>query len=148
MNKEKKARTYTSETLERVLAKTTAKEQRRTNEKMLLAAKIADAIESKGWSRAEFAEYLGKHPSEISKWLSGTHNFTIDTILDIQEKLDIRIIDLEDPSSRVNVYRAKVSVLASIPNSWSVFNHEYGQLLVGKMTDFKLPSNPKQKAYA
>jgi transcriptional regulator with XRE-family HTH domain len=54
---------------------------------MLLAARIDDARKAKGWSQHEFAEQMGKNPSEISKWLSGTHNFTSDTLWDIEEKL-------------------------------------------------------------
>ena len=55
MNKEKGARTYTSKTIERVLSKVSPKEQRRTEQRMLLAAKIADAIDAKGWSLNKFA---------------------------------------------------------------------------------------------
>ena len=31
-------------------------------------------------SKLEFARKLGKRPSEITKWLSGQHNFTLRTI--------------------------------------------------------------------
>lgn len=34
-------------------------------------------------------------PSLVSKWLSGTHNFTIDTLTDIQRVLGIRLLDVE-----------------------------------------------------
>ncbi len=45
---------------------------------------ISDRINSlmtkRGLSKLEFAKALGKRPSEITKWLSGQHNFTIRTI--------------------------------------------------------------------
>lgn len=35
---------------------------------------------------------LGKKESEISKWMRGTHNFTIETILSIERVLDTHIL--------------------------------------------------------
>ena len=34
----------------------------------------------KGLSKAEFARSIGKRPCEITKWLSGQHNFTLSTL--------------------------------------------------------------------
>lgn len=31
-------------------------------------------------SKRQFAEALGKRPNEITRWLSGEHNFTISTL--------------------------------------------------------------------
>jgi hypothetical protein len=42
---------------------------------MLLAAQIEDAMLAKGIGKKQFADILGKKPSVITKWLSGTHNF-------------------------------------------------------------------------
>lgn len=45
---------------------------------------ISDRINSlmteRGLTKLEFAKALGKRPSEVTKWLSGQHNFTIRTI--------------------------------------------------------------------
>ncbi|MBO5853902.1 MAG: helix-turn-helix transcriptional regulator, partial [Bacteroidales bacterium] len=30
--------------------------------------------------KKEFAEAIGKRPSEVTKWLSGQHNFTLRTL--------------------------------------------------------------------
>jgi transcriptional regulator with XRE-family HTH domain len=60
---------------------------------MILATKIANAINAKGLKKSEFAEILGKQPSEISKWLSGTHNFNIETLMDIELVLSIQLLD-------------------------------------------------------
>lgn len=65
----------------------------KTAMRMRLAIKIADAIAQSGLTQKEFAERLNKKPSEISKWLSGTHNFTIDTLYDISRELGITLID-------------------------------------------------------
>lgn len=45
---------------------------------------ISDRIDAlmheKGLTKKQFADTLGRRPSEITKWLSGQHNFTISTL--------------------------------------------------------------------
>ena len=45
-----------------------------------LSNRINDLMTERGLSKLEFANALGKRPSEVTKWLSGQHNFTIRTI--------------------------------------------------------------------
>lgn len=45
-----------------------------------IADKIDALIKEKGLSKKEFADAIGKRPSEVTKWLSGQHNFTIRTL--------------------------------------------------------------------
>lgn len=147
MNKEKGARAYTSKTIEKVLSQVSPKEQRRTEQRMLLAAKIADAVEAKGWARKDFAEQLDKHPSEITKWLSGTHNFTSETLFDIQEKLGIKLIELESTVSKGPAYVFNITVAAPSPFP-AAFLSEYKHLHVSKTTIINSESKTKEKAYA
>ena len=37
-------------------------------------------MQEKGLNKKQFAEALGKRPNEITRWLSGEHNFTISTL--------------------------------------------------------------------
>ncbi len=37
-------------------------------------------MREKGLSKKQLAEAIGKRPSEITRWLSGEHNFTISTL--------------------------------------------------------------------
>ena len=37
-------------------------------------------MKEKGLSKKQLADALGKRPSEITRWLSGEHNFTISTL--------------------------------------------------------------------
>lgn len=37
-------------------------------------------MESKGLTKKQLADSLGKRPNEITRWLSGEHNFTLSTI--------------------------------------------------------------------
>ncbi len=78
--------------------------------KMQLAARIADLIVEKGWSKSEFAAKVGKQPSEISKWLSGTHNFTIDTLCEIAVTMDIEVAELlSEHKTQITIYKQTVS---------------------------------------
>lgn len=49
-----------------------------------LSFEIADRIDllmrQRGLTKKQFADALGRRPSEITKWLSGQHNFTIATL--------------------------------------------------------------------
>lgn len=74
------------------------KESNRTRTNMLLAYKIIGAIKNKGWNKSKFAEEMKKKPSVVTRWLSGTHNFTSDTLCDIGFVLGINLFDLENES--------------------------------------------------
>lgn len=45
-----------------------------------ISDRISQLMNKHGLTKLEFARALGKRPSEITKWLSGQHNFTIRTI--------------------------------------------------------------------
>lgn len=45
-----------------------------------ISNRIYDLMTKRGLSKVEFAQALGKRPSEVTKWLSGQHNFTLRTI--------------------------------------------------------------------
>jgi ribosome-binding protein aMBF1 (putative translation factor) len=78
--------------LDNLLAEITPEEQARTDRKMRITSIIADAITAKGMAKKQFAQKVGRKPSEITKWLSGTHNFTLDTLTDIEQVLNIKLI--------------------------------------------------------
>ena len=65
---------------------------RRTRDRMLLACRITDTLRKKRITQKRFAQMLGKRESEVSEWLSGNRNFTIDTLSDISDCLGITLI--------------------------------------------------------
>ena len=73
--------------LGRIIANMDEKSLARTRNKMMVAARIADALRAKGITQKQMAAQMGKTESEISEWLSGDRNFTIDTLTDIEEFL-------------------------------------------------------------
>jgi ribosome-binding protein aMBF1 (putative translation factor) len=54
---------------------------------------IKEGMELKGLNRRQFAAFMGKMPNDITRWLSGYHNFTLTTLLEIEEKLGIRLLN-------------------------------------------------------
>lgn len=62
--------------------------------------RICDILEAKGWKQKDLAGRMGKTEAEISRWMRGTHNFTLDTIAAIQTALGERIIDVASSDSR------------------------------------------------
>ncbi len=45
-----------------------------------ISDRIYDLMQERGLSKKQFADALGKRPCEVTKWLSGQHNFTISTL--------------------------------------------------------------------
>ena len=45
-----------------------------------ISDRIYELMNERGLSKKQFADALGRRPSEITKWLSGQHNFTIATL--------------------------------------------------------------------
>lgn len=83
-----------SPAIAQLMSEITPQEKRQTRTKMGLAARISDLIRTQSMSKSEFAEKMSKNPSEISKWLSGTHNFTIDTLVEIATALNVEVGEL------------------------------------------------------
>jgi transcriptional regulator with XRE-family HTH domain len=70
------------------IAKRTPSRTRRMVSKMLdVADRIQAVLEQKGMSQKDLAVAMHKSESEISKWLSGTHNLELKTIVRIEEAL-------------------------------------------------------------
>lgn len=56
--------------------------------------RIHEVLQTKGMKQKDLAQKLGKSEAEISKWMRGTHNFTIDTLTSIEIALDAPIIEV------------------------------------------------------
>jgi transcriptional regulator with XRE-family HTH domain len=57
-----------------------------------IALSIINALKKANISKTEFAKKVGKDTSVVSKWLNGQHNFTIKTIVDIENALNQKIV--------------------------------------------------------
>lgn len=45
-----------------------------------ISNRLAALMQERGLNKKQLAEALGKRPNEITRWLSGGHNFTISTL--------------------------------------------------------------------
>ena len=57
-----------------------------------IANRVFDLMNEKGIKQRDLAKLLGKTETEVSRWLSGTHNLTIATIAKMAVVLDDDII--------------------------------------------------------
>jgi transcriptional regulator with XRE-family HTH domain len=89
-----KAEKHTSKIMQGLLEESSPVEMQQTRTKMRIAAKIDDSLQGRGWTRSKLARELGKSRSEITKWLSGTHNFTVDTLAEVCHVFEIDMASL------------------------------------------------------
>lgn len=55
---------------------------------------INHILSEKGWSKSDLANKLEKSPSEITKWLSGEHNFTLRSLAKLEAELGEKLIQI------------------------------------------------------
>ena len=95
-----KARKHSSSLIKELKNKITPTMKESINRRMSLAARIDDVLQLRGLTNQEFAFMMGKKPSEISRWLSGTHNFTTETLWEIERVLNIQLL-VSSPSKTI-----------------------------------------------
>ena len=61
-----------------------------------IANRIYRILEEKGLSQKDFARMMGKTETEVSRWLSGTHNLTLATLCKISTALEADVIKVTD----------------------------------------------------
>lgn len=59
-----------------------------------IADKIDMILREKNISQKQLAKKMGKTEAEISRWLGGTHNFTLRTIAKISDALGVRLLTI------------------------------------------------------
>lgn len=80
-----------------IMSSITPMEQHVTDVKMQVAKRIAEALRLKGVKKSELAKALGnKRPSEVTRWLSGTQNLTLETLAQIEYYLGISLFNLNE----------------------------------------------------
>ena len=59
-----------------------------------IAERISEVLKAKNLTQKDFANRLHKRESEISKWMTGRHNFTMQTIAKIEVALGCKLINI------------------------------------------------------
>jgi transcriptional regulator with XRE-family HTH domain len=85
-----------SSTLDQFLSLGNEAERARTQNRMMMAAKIYEAMKKKGIGKKKLSEMMGVSPSVVTRWLSGANNFRIDTLTDIERVLGVDLLGLGD----------------------------------------------------
>ena len=62
--------------------------------------RIHEILVRKGLKQKDLANMLGKSEAVISKWMRGTHNFTIATLLNIENALGEPILKVYAPTEQ------------------------------------------------
>ena len=61
-----------------------------------IANRIYEILEARGMSQKDLAKKLGKTETEVSRWLSGTHNLTLATLCKISAALEADVVKVAD----------------------------------------------------
>ena len=77
-------------------AKVSPEVRRSVTLSFLIVDRIHAILEERGPKQKDLANMLGKKESEISKWMRGTHNFTIETISSIENVLGYQILQVAE----------------------------------------------------
>lgn len=76
-----------------------------------LSARIQFLLDSNSMDQKDLAKALGKNESEISKWLSGSHNFTFKTVAKIEDVLNAKLLQVVSNDEIQNIQKVEVLVL-------------------------------------
>lgn len=69
--------------------------ERLVKRNLAISNKVRTILEERNLSDGDFAKMLNKTASEISKWLSGTHNLTQKSIIKMELALGVQLIYVE-----------------------------------------------------
>jgi len=58
----------------------------------LIAFEILERLDELGWKQVQLAKKMGVSPQQVSKWVKGTENFTIETLVTLSEVLGVELI--------------------------------------------------------
>ena len=123
--------------LAELLANIDEKELARTRKRMMLAAKIGEAMKRRGLNQTQFARMMGKSRTVISEWLSGDRNFTSDTLTDIEEALGIQLLN----TSVMTV------VQSGTASSYNITSHKNTHSVVKSQVSWSLNIGTEQSDY-
>lgn len=92
-----------------------------------ISAQIFRYMKELNINQRQLAEKLGKKESEISKWLNGNHNFTIETIAKIEDVFNknilmVPIFAYEDMNLE---FKPIVHNIIDVSSSWFISNDKY-----------------------
>ena len=74
--------------------------QKQVDLQVMIANRVYDLMEEKGWTQRDLARHMGKTGQEVSRWLCGTHNLTMATIAKLAIALGDDLIVTTKPKKK------------------------------------------------
>ena len=108
-----------------ILSEASPLKRMQNKNRVALACRIDDLIKEKGYNNTQFANKLNKQPSVITKWLSGTHNFTMETLDEIAYFLGVETGYLIQPQMQQVIYKKTVEIVVPIVMGDHNFKNNY-----------------------
>ena len=99
---------YINPLFKEMVDKIPADSRRESELSYAIARRINEIMLRKGWSQADLSKAVGRPPAVVSRWMSGTQNFTLRTIALLEIALGERILSVNHyykPSSVVDGYQ-------------------------------------------
>lgn len=117
MKNQNKPRKITLSIVDELLNETTELEKVQLSDRLDLAIRIEKLIKDQGFkTHKQFADHIHRSVSEVSRWLSGYHNITQNTLSEIAHGLDLRLCDLFNTEVNVQIY-SSTQIISSQPSS-------------------------------
>lgn len=95
--------------------------------------RIHEILRLKNLSQKDLADLLEKRESEVSKWMTGTHNFTLKTLVKIEDVLGLPIIKVINRE----IVKEKQPVFFLIEKKYAQIS-QGNDILVGDIQDFEI----------
>ena len=86
----KQARTA-AKLFDQIIADTPPELKKQLDMSFAIADKLDATLKERGMNQKEFAHMIGHTQAEVSRWLSGTHNFTLATLAKISVALGVNL---------------------------------------------------------
>ena len=80
-----------TDTQDQIVAETPPELKKQLDMSFAIADKLDATLKELGLTQKEFAHMIGHTQAEVSRWLSGTHNFTLATLAKISVALDVNL---------------------------------------------------------
>ena len=83
--------TTAAKLFDQIVAETPPELKKQLDMSFAIADKLDATLKERGMNQKEFAHLIGHTQAEVSRWLSGNHNFTLATLAKISVALDVNL---------------------------------------------------------
>lgn len=86
--------TNAAKLFDQIVSETPPQMKKQLDMSFAIADKLDATLKERGMTQKEFAKMIGHSEAEVSRWLSGTHNFTLSTLANISVVLNINLLTI------------------------------------------------------